>query len=303
MEQTNLVGRHSGRGALLEPQEEQAEGAGFIGDKVNDTTILALELLGGLADLPAENDLNFVKLLGEPLEASLIRESQQDGQVRLAMEGRQLPGKSGFHIFHDEGGVEVLSQSTGVEHAGDHDAIAGALDDAERVEDRLAGGLVQQIGAEDGDGGGTLEGAKLGGGEPGLAVADIKRVVMHGGEGAQHITVLDEVIILAPAGGIADVHADCRAWRFGVEHGLEPRQSAELAGEAPARLEPPVRVAGEEDGQVNRGPPRRPPATARQHQAREDEDEERQVHAILHAFPPLGLWVETAAEEEMVFDS
>ena len=113
-------------------------------------------------------------------------------------------------------------------------------------------GLVEQVGAEDGHGRGALDFLELRGGELRLALADVQGVVIHRRESPQNVAIFDQVVILVPADGVADIHAQRPGGRLGVEHRFEPGQAAELADETAARFQPAIRVAGEINRQIER---------------------------------------------------
>ena len=110
-----------------------------------------------------------------------------------------------------------------------------------RVEERRAGRLVEQVGAEHRDGGVRFQFAELRGAQVRFAVADIQRVVAELAEGLLDVAVLDALVIRAARERVAGVHANLVAVRWPEERG-DAREPAELAGKASARHEPAMHV-------------------------------------------------------------
>ena len=71
------------RRAPGQPQPENAQGAGFVGDEIDQAAVFLLELLGGLADFAAEDDLALVEFLREAGEGGFVGKGEQDNQSAL----------------------------------------------------------------------------------------------------------------------------------------------------------------------------------------------------------------------------
>ena len=73
---------------------------------------------------------------------------------------------------------------------------------------------------------------------------------MHRRKRAQHVSVLDEVVIFLAADGVTGVQAQRVGRSLGLQDSLEPGQPAELSDKTTARFKPALGVTGKIDGQV-----------------------------------------------------
>src|SRR6185437_11376478 len=125
----NFVAGDLERRAFGEAKMQDSERARFVGDEINETAVFLLQLLRGLADVAAENDLTLVEAARQFHERGFVGEGEENDEVGFAANSGECFFDGAFHVADAQAGAGS-SRGARIDDADERDALSTALDDA-----------------------------------------------------------------------------------------------------------------------------------------------------------------------------